>query len=143
MTTERLNLNELAAAHGNALWSGAPDGLRIGHIHLRVGDVGTAEKFYTEAIGLKVTREGRDGATFMSSGGYHHHVGANVWHSPHAGKRDPQRAGLSWFAIEASDDATFKGVREHLAKARVASTGNGASIETADPWGTRVRIVRA
>jgi catechol 2,3-dioxygenase len=143
MTTERLNLNDLAAAAGNQQWAGAPDGLRIGHIHLRVGDVGTAEKFYAEAIGLRVTREGRHGATFMSSGGYHHHVGANVWHSPHAGIRDPARAGLSWFAIEASDDAAFERVKASLAKARVTSTANGAGIETADPWGTRVRIVRA
>ena len=30
----------------------------------------------------------RHGATFMSSGGYHHHVAGNVWHSAGAGRRD-------------------------------------------------------
>ena len=41
----------------------------------------------------------------MSSGRYHHHVGSNTWHSAGAGKRDDDRAGLSWFAIEAADPA--------------------------------------
>ena len=67
----------------------APEGLRIGHIHLRVGNVEQAETFYRGAVGLDLTRR-RGGATFMSSGGYHHHVGANVWHSDGAG---PPRRG--------------------------------------------------
>jgi catechol 2,3-dioxygenase len=143
MTTERLNLDDLAAAAGPQPYDGAPEGLRIGHIHLRVGDVDTAEQFYTAAVGLNVTREGRHGATFMSSGGYHHHVGANVWHSPGAGRRDPERAGLAWFTIEAADEAAFAGVKASLAKAAVPISGNGAGLDIADPWGTRVRIVRA
>ena len=66
-----------------ATYPAAPEGLRIGHIHLRVGSLEKAEEFYLGAIGLELTRR-RGGATFMSSGGYHHHVGANVLHSPGA-----------------------------------------------------------
>jgi catechol 2,3-dioxygenase len=71
----------------------APEGLRVGQIHLHVGDVCKAEEFYSGILGLDVVR--RRGATFMSTGGYHHHVGANTWRSPGAGLRDPERTGLS------------------------------------------------
>ena len=107
MTTAALDLDDLARAAGNEGFSGAPDGLRVGHIHLRVGDIDQAEKFYHDVIGLDVIRR-RGGATFMSSGRYHHHVGSNVWHSAGAGMRDPNRAGLAWFAFEAADTARIR-----------------------------------
>ena len=44
MTTNALDLDDLVSAAGNETWTGAPDGLRIGHVHLRVGDVEQAEK---------------------------------------------------------------------------------------------------
>jgi catechol 2,3-dioxygenase len=76
----------------------------------------------------------------MSSGGYHHHVGANVWHSDGAGRRDDDRAGLAWFSIDAADDAAFDATAARLeaADAPVKATANG--IESADPWGTRIRL---
>jgi len=125
-----------------AAFAGAPDGLRIGHIHLRVGDLERAEQFYRGGIGLDLTRR-RHGASFMSSGHYHHHVGTNVWQSAGAGPRDPTRAGLAWFAIAASDAATFASVRGRLAAIGADTTSMAEGIETADPWGTRVRLLRA
>ena len=120
----------------------APEGLRIGHIHLRVGSVEKTEEFYRGVIGLELTRR-RGGATFMSSGGYHHHVGANVWHSEGAGMRDPNRAGLSWFTLEAADTNLVEALRKRLREAGAPVTDIAGGIETADPWGTRVRIVAA
>jgi catechol 2,3-dioxygenase len=116
--------------------------LRIGHVHLRVGDVTKAEEFYRGAIGLDLTRR-RGGATFMSSGGYHHHVGANVWHSDGAGRRERDRAGLAWFSLEAADEAAFTAASDRLkaANAPLEATANGAV--TADPWGTRIRLAKA
>lgn len=125
-----------------ATYPAAPEGLRVGHIHLRVGSVEKAEEFYRGSIGLDLTRR-RGGATFMSSGGYHHHVGANVWHSPGAGSRDPNRAGLSWFTMEAADAGTIDAIGGRLATANVPVDKTSGGIETADPWGTRIRIVKA
>jgi catechol 2,3-dioxygenase len=114
----------------------APNGLRIGHVHLRVGDVARAEGFYRDMLGLEVTRR-RHGATFMSTGRYHHHIAGNVWHSLGAGPRHPERAGLSWVALEVGDDADFKRLATRFAGA------GGTRFETADPWGTRIRVMRA
>ena len=41
------------AAAGTTDYAAAPGGLRIGHIHLRVGDVAPAERFYSEVVGLR------------------------------------------------------------------------------------------
>jgi catechol 2,3-dioxygenase len=141
MTTDPLDVEDILREVANdAAYPGAPNGLRIGHVHLRVGDVARAERFYRDVIGLAVTRR-RHGASFMSSGRYHHHVAGNVWHSAGASMRDHERAGLAWFSLEAADAAAFDAVKARLAQAARAVTA--ATIETADPWGTRLRIVRA
>ena len=115
-----------------ATYPGAPEGLRIGHIHLRVGNVAKAEEFYLGTLGLDVTRR-RGGATFMSSGGYHHHIAANVWHSNGAGARNDRRAGLAWFMVEVADAGTLDTLSKRLSTA-------GASV-SADPW--RIRDCRS
>src|SRR5215468_8444289 len=143
ITTDPLDvesiLQEVAPA---ATYPGAPDGLRIGHVHLRVGDVARAEAFYRDAIGLDVTRR-RQGATFMSSGRYHHHVAANVWHSAGAGRRNEQRAGLSWVSLEAADGSAFEAAKARLTQAGEKLAVTPTAIATVDPWGTRLRITRA
>ena len=139
MATDRLDLDNLAADTGNTAYAGAPDGLRIGHIHLRVGDLGATQQFYSGVIGLNPTA-GRGGALFMSSGRYHHHVGSNVWHSAGAGQRDDDRAGLAWFALEAADEKERDAVLARLKAANVPLGGSVQSPEARDPFGTRVRL---
>jgi catechol 2,3-dioxygenase len=143
ITTDPLDVEDiLREVPPTAGYDGAPDGLRIGHVHLRVGDVARAEAFYRDGLGLDVTRR-RHGASFMSSGRYHHHIAGNVWHSAGAGARDEDRAGLSWFSLEAADAAAFEAAKSRLAQAGAPLTATPTGIETADPWGTRLRIVRA
>jgi catechol 2,3-dioxygenase len=122
-----------------ATYPAAPEGLRIGHVHLRVGSLEIAEAFYRGGLGLDLTRR-RGGATFMSSGGYHHHVGANVWHSDGAGARDPDRAGLAWFSIEAADAAAYDAAVSRLRSTNALVEATAGGIETADPFGTRIRL---
>ena len=119
-----------------------PADLRVGHVHLRVGDLSTAEAFYLGALGLDLTRR-RAGASFMSSGGYHHHVATNVWDSRDAGPRDQHRAGLSWFSIVTNDSATQEPIASRLRALGAPVTPARAGFETADPWGTRIRFVAA
>jgi catechol 2,3-dioxygenase len=142
ITTDPLDVEDiLREVPSNTPFRTAPDGLRIGHVHLRVGDVGEAEAFYRDVIGLDVTRR-RNGATFMSSGRYHHHIAANVWHSASAGKRDDGRAGLSWFAFEAADRAALARVKQALAERGLPLAQMPDGFETIDPWGTRVLFVQ-
>jgi catechol 2,3-dioxygenase len=143
MPTVALDIEDIVQeVDAGATYDTAPGGLRIGHIHLRVGDLAKAQAFYTGAIGLDVTRA-REGAAFMSSGRYHHHVGTNIWRSNGAGMRDLDRAGLSWFALEAADDAASGALRARLQKAGAPLDETAQGAETVDPFGNRIRLTQA
>lgn len=116
-----------------------PEALRIGHIHLRVGDLEKANEFYSVGIGLTPTKRGRKDAAFLSSGGYHHHVAMNVWQSEGAGARDPNTTGLDWFSLEAGREVLAE-IKASLAAADIDATSTGGSLVIFDPWGTEVRI---
>jgi catechol 2,3-dioxygenase len=144
MKTHQLDIEAILdeVERATATYPAAPEGLRVGHIHLRVGSTEQAEEFYRGPIGLGLTRR-RGGATFMSSGGYHHHVGANVWHSDGAGARDPKRAGLAWYSMELSEPGAVDAMTARLRDAGAPVEAVPGGVETADPWGTRIRLVTA
>jgi catechol 2,3-dioxygenase len=133
-------IHEIDAA--TATYPSAPEGLRIGHIHLRVGDIASAEAFYGGALGLDVTRR-RTGATFLSSGGYHHHLAVNVWHSNGAGIRNDKRAGLDRFAMEINDQPTIDGLKKRLDAVGITIDAIPGGFSATDPWGTRIRFTTA
>lgn len=140
ITSELLDLTALAAADDGAPYRA--EGLRIGHIHLRVGDVAAAEQFYAGLIGFTVTCR-RTGAAFLSTGRYHHHFAANTWQSAGAGPRVTGTAGLAWFTIEADRAETLAAAGRRLEQAGAVLRCIDGGFETADPWGTRVRLVVA
>jgi catechol 2,3-dioxygenase len=142
MPSKPLDIEYLLRAADAVANETTPVDLRVGHVHLRVGDLGAAEAFYQGALGLDLTRR-RAGVSFMSSGGYHHHVATNVWDSRDAGPRDQHRAGLSWFSIVANNNVTQEPIASRLRELGAPVTPTRTGFETADPWGTRIRFVVA
>jgi catechol 2,3-dioxygenase len=143
MATDELNIPDLLSLTNPRVpdYAKAPDGMRIGHMHLRVGDLAQAESFYHGAIGLDPTRR-RSGAAFLSSGRYHHHLGMNVWQSQGAGQRDDQSTGLAWFSLVMAKPELLAAQEERLRKGGVKVTTIAEGVEAIDPWGTRVRLLR-
>lgn len=135
MATERLDLDALLRDADGRTYAGMPDGTVMGHIHLRVGDVAQAEGFYRDALGFEVMVH-YPGASFMATGGYHHHIAANTWHSRGAGLRRDDEAGLASFELVARDDEA----RAALSR-RMAAAG-GAAGSVVDPWGNRITLRR-
>jgi len=80
--------------------TGIPDGTGMGHVHLQVAALDAAEPFYTGELGLDVTVRGYPGALFLSRGGYHHHVGLNVWATAGASAPPPGSRGLAWAELD-------------------------------------------
>jgi catechol 2,3-dioxygenase len=56
-----------------------PSGTTIGHMHLHVGDLAGGEAFYHAALGFDKTVWSYPRALFLAAGGYHHHLGTNIW----------------------------------------------------------------
>ena len=143
MGTDQLDIDDLVSLTNTRVsdYPKAPDGMRIGHMHLRVGDLGEANGFYRATIGFDPTRE-RQGAAFLSSGRYHHHLGLNVWQSAGAGRRDDAATGLAWFSLEIEKPGLFAAQEERLRKAGAQIAAVPGGIEVGDPWGTRVRLIK-
>ena len=106
---------------------------RIGHVHLKVADLARAERFYRDVLGFAVTqRYGRD-AVFLSAGGYHHHIGLNVWESRGGAPPPPGSTGLYHFAILYPN-------RRELARALKRLLDHGVPIDGAADHGVSEAI---
>ncbi|MGI2035261.1 VOC family protein [Rhizobium panacihumi] len=145
MGTQQLDVDGILALVDTTrdTFTGAPDLMRIGHMHLKVGDLRKGDAFYGAAAGLVHTRKGREDAAFLSSGGYHHHVAMNMWHSKGAGDRESGRTGLAWFSLTVADEDTLNAQRQRFEAAGFApkALANGSGFEVTDPWGTGLRLV--
>jgi len=111
--------------------TGMEPGTRIGHVHLNVADIGESEDFSAGRLGFDVTVRGYPGALFLSTGGYHHHIGVNTWAGPGAPAPPEDSRGLVWFELRVRDEAASEDLRTRL-------EGAGAEVEAA-PDGLRTR----
>ena len=143
MAADQLDIDGLLALTDTRTtnYAKAPDDLRIGHMHLRVGDIEQADRFYGGAIGFDPTRK-RSGAAFLSSGRYHHHLGINVWQSAGAGPRDDTATGLAWFSLEVATQQILEAQTLRLRQAGAPAAAIADGIETSDPWGTKLRLIK-
>lgn len=76
-----------------------PENTRIGHIHLKVADLNRSLDFYCGLLGFELITKYGNEAAFISAGGYHHHIGLNVWHSKNQPPAPKQSVGLFHTAI--------------------------------------------
>ncbi|MEO8480994.1 MAG: VOC family protein [Acidobacteriota bacterium] len=138
MATDPLDAPSVMAAGGRESWTGMPDGTTMGHMHLHVGDIATAEAFYHEGLGLEKMVWSYPGALFLAAGGYHHHLGVNTW-SRGPAARDDQARLLEWELIVPDADAAEAAARS-LQATGASSEDTGAGWRVVDPWGTQFRL---
>jgi catechol 2,3-dioxygenase len=128
MTTEPLDLPGLLLAAEGAS-PRLPQGTTVGHVHLRVSSLKGAEAFYAGRMGLQVTSRGYPGALFLAAGGYHHHVGCNVWGEA-APRRPPEGSlGLRSFDLVVPDEE---------ARRRILGGADEGMVFDADDIGVRI-----
>jgi catechol 2,3-dioxygenase len=84
MTTQPLDvkslLSELDDPAGES-FEALPAGTVMGHIHFKVATIPETVAFYRDVLGFALMAEFGSSAAFLSAGGYHHDIGANVWES--------------------------------------------------------------
>ena len=138
MATDPLDVGDLVAASEGQPWTGMPRGTRVGHVHLHVGDLEEAERFYHFALGLDKMVWSYPGALFLAAGGYHHHLGTNVW-SAETPAREEEARLIEWELLVPGREAAAA-ARNSLGAAGYATEQSETGVTAADPWGTRVRI---
>jgi len=118
----------------------APAGTKLGHMHLRVGNIPEAEKFYHGVLGFDIVAKMPD-ALFISAGGYHHHIGMNTWESRNGKPPSVPMAGLREFSISLPDQAELDRLTNQIEAAGIAVERNGESAVVLDPWQNRIKLV--
>lgn len=145
MATEALDLHSLLAelpptAHdpeGNTI----DPATRIGHVHLHVADLTAAEAFYCGVLGFEVTVRGYPGALFVAAGGYHHHIGLNVWAGKGAPPPPPNALGLRYFTITLPTKSDLQRLVERIQAAGIALSRDADGWFLKDPASNGIRIV--
>ena len=91
----------------------------IGHVHLHVGDLDAATRFYRDVVGFDVMTH-LPSAVFVAAGGYHHHVGLNTWRGPGVPPAPDNAVGLRHFTIVLKDVAELDALRARAGEAGVS-----------------------
>jgi catechol 2,3-dioxygenase len=139
MDTLPLDLrNLLAEEDGDA--PGMPAGTIIGHVHLNVADIPASEGFYADALGFDVTVRGYPGALFVSAGGYHHHLGLNVWNGEGAPPPPAGSRGLRHFEVVLPSEGDAERAAARLRDAGFEHEDGDEGIRVRDPTGNGVLL---
>ena len=111
-----------------------PEATTIGHVHLHVADLGEANRFYCDLLGFEVQGMSAGmGASFVSAGGYHHHIGLNTWVGAGAPPPPPDALGLRYFEVVLPDQADLIRLVERVRQAGLDPQETEAGWLVRDP----------
>jgi catechol 2,3-dioxygenase len=147
MTTLPLDVNDLFGELDDPRtepFDGLASGTVMGHVHLRVTEVPATAAFYCDALGFGLMAAFGASALFMSAGGYHHHLGANIWESRGAGQPGPGHATLRRATIvlpAAADVDRLAGEVQRLGQEPSPLPDGEDGVLVRDPSGNPVALV--
>ncbi|MBU9723728.1 MULTISPECIES: VOC family protein [Bacillaceae] len=138
MATEPLDGQGLLA-ESNESWNGFPPETVMGHIHLHVSSLEGSQEFYTKGLGFDIATSKYPGALFLSTGGYHHHIGLNVWNGEGASAPAKNSVGFVSYTLVYPNQEVRDKVVSNL-------TNIGVSVDkkdyrTEDPSGNEIVLV--
>ena len=127
MFTEALDATSLMSAVAPTAGPLMAPETRIGHIHLSVSKLESAEAFYRDVLGFPVRQRDYPGARFFGRDGYHHHFGTNTWQT-----RTPALGGalgLSRYSLRFAVEAERRHVVDLASDAgRLRWSGDARSV---------------
>ena len=149
MFTRPLDLENLLSEIGDETqaWDGIHPETTIGHIHLQVSDVVKSGEYYHNVLGYDIIQKNFPGAQFLSTGGYHHHIGINNWNSKGSSPAPQGSSGLMQFSVETADLITLRHLQvQFLHKGvsfeEIPSENNSMpALLVHDPDGIAIQIV--
>lgn len=141
IVTAPLDIDDvLRELNGSETWDGLAPGTKMGHIHLQVSHLRQAEAFYTKVLGFDfVARYGR-AASFVSAGGYHHHIGMNTWAGTGASPRPATAVGLRWYSLQLPNQAALAEILQRLQESGTAVSQDESGYFLQDPSQITIRL---
>ncbi|NHM30829.1 VOC family protein [Neobacillus terrae] len=140
MATNPLDADSLLEEGKGAPWEALPVETMIGHIHLHVAELNKIKEFYCLGLGFNVVSKYGNQALFISTGGYHHHIGLNTWNGTGAPKPAKYSVGLERFSLVfPNNEARTKAVND-LSNLGYMSTSIDGDIIVEDPSGNLIQL---
>src|SRR5215204_2474093 len=121
----------------------AGSGLVVGHVHLHVGDLGRGLVFYRDVLGFELMTFMPGAAAFVAAGGYHHHLGFNIWRGQGVPPVPEGRVGLRHWTVVLDDPEEVAAVRQRIRAAGIATEEREGGFLVRDPWGLAVLFATA
>jgi catechol 2,3-dioxygenase len=133
MTTEPLDIQDLLSISEEPAI--LDSGTRVGHIHLCVAYVPESERFYIDGLGMQLMARYGNSASFVSAGGYHHHIAFNTWSTLGARAAEAGSPGLRHYEVCLPNAAAADDTARSLT--RLGAVGKSSEVNTqfADPSG--------
>jgi len=145
MATDPVDIEGLLKLAEGKTWTGLSPGTILGHIHLHVSELAKSKAFYCDVLGFDIVADASEmmGAYFISAGGYHHHIGMNIWAGIGAPPPPDNSTGLAYYTIVLPSQAELERTLQRLNTAGVTVTENGAEWLLKDPSGIEIRLTSA
>lgn len=122
----------------------AGPGLAVGHVHLHVGDLERGLGFYGDVLGFELMTFMPGAAAFVAAGGYHHHLGFNVWRGEGVPPAPEDTVGLRHWTVVLEDPDQVAAVDERVRAAGISTEeregGGAGGFLVRDPWGIAVHF---
>jgi catechol 2,3-dioxygenase len=144
MATDPIDKDGLVSLAEGTKWEGLPPGTVIGHVHFHVQNLVSSRRFYCDVLGFDIAADASSrGALFISAGGYHHHIGLNIWAGENAPIPSAQATGLDYATIVFPDEAALQQALERLLHAGIETARQDGLLLVIDPSGIKLRLATA
>lgn len=141
ITTQAVDTEDLLKEVPAQAWQGVPAGTTLGHVHLRVNSLDEAKAFYVYLLGFALMSDYTGmGALFVAAGGYHHHIGLNVWQTQDAPAPSEGALGLVHYTVSLPSAGDVEEISARLSQAHYPFSTRENGLELKDPAGNGLRF---
>ena len=109
-------------------------------MHLHVQEIARAEHFYGQVIGFGLVLRYGPSASFLSVGGYHHHLGVNTWAGVGAPPPPGDALGMRWYEILLPNQDELDELVGRVQQAGGSLEKRDGSIFSRDPSANWIRL---
>ena len=118
-------------------------GIVTGHLHLHVSSIEDGLAFYRDVVGFEL-RMRMESAAFVAAGGYHHHLGFNVWKGNDVPPLPDDAIGLRHWTMQLPSAADLAALEARVGAVLPGSVERaGDRLVLTDPWNMRLEVTAA
>jgi catechol 2,3-dioxygenase len=145
MGADPVDIDGLLKLAGDKPWTGLSAETILGHIHLHVSELPKSRAFYCDILGFDMMLDAskRMGAYFIAAGGYHHHIGLNIWAGLGAPQPPANGTGLTYYTIVLPSTEELNITLEKIRNAGLSVDDQEDYWCLKDPSGIEIRLLSA